>query len=83
MMARTHCSFMFMLNTSRRVIDDLYKRISDDMTTISWPRTLADKLTANLEKRQKKGKTKHILPATLNDTLFWTFWTSGFLKVKS
>jgi len=42
---------------------------------------LADKLTANIEKRRKAGKTKKILLMALNDTFFWQFWTAGLLKV--
>lgn len=44
-------------------------------------KNLADKLTANIEKRRKNGKTKHILLMALNETFFWQFWTAGFLKV--
>lgn len=54
--------------------------------TIIGSRTLVDKLMVNLEKRQKKkggGGDKYVLLAALNDTFFWTFWTAGFLKVKS
>jgi ATP-binding cassette, subfamily C (CFTR/MRP), member 1 len=46
-------------------------------------KAMADKLTENIEKRRKDGKTKNILFMALNDTFFWQFWTAGLLKVQS
>jgi hypothetical protein len=56
--------------------EDLWHYDNDRQT-----RALADKLTANIEKRRNDGKTKRILLHALNDTFFWTFWTAGCLKV--
>ena len=44
-------------------------------------RYLADTLTVNIEKRQKSGKSKHILLSALNDTFFRQFWIAGLFKV--